>query len=278
MQSLNFLFWNVNRKPIIKEIANIAKHHNIDVLLLAECNFNLASLLLELNSETVEYELPNPIFQNNRIKVFTKFSSSFIIPIEDESENRYTCFKIKFPITEEVLVFGVHLPDRRNNQSESISSHAGRIARRVKEIEKEQNLYNTVVVGDFNMNPSDVGMIDAESFHAIMDSEIAKNKSRIVSKKEYDYFYNPMWSLHGDIGNNVAGSYYYKNAELVNYHWNVFDQVLIRPSLIDSFDKESLKILDNDGAKTLLKKNTIPDGDNYSDHLPLIFTLNFVIK
>ncbi len=55
MQSLNFLFWNVNRKPIIKEIANIAKHHNIDVLLLAECNFNLASFLLELNSETVEY-------------------------------------------------------------------------------------------------------------------------------------------------------------------------------------------------------------------------------
>lgn len=56
-----------------------------------------------------------------------------------------------------------------------------------------------------------------------------------------------MWSLHGDIGNNVTGSYYYKNAELVNYHWNVFDQVLIRPSLIDNFEKHSLKFVDFDG-------------------------------
>ncbi len=278
MHALNFLFWNINRKPIINEIANIAKHYNIDVLLLAECNLNLASLLLALNSETVEYELPNSIFQNDRIKIFTKFSSRFIFPIEDESENRYTCFKIKFPLLEELLVFTVHLPDRRNNQSESISSHAGRIARRVKEIEKEQMLYNTLVVGDFNMNPSDVGMIDAESFHAIMDSEIVKNKSRIVSKKEYDYFYNPMWSLYGDIGNNVSGSYYYKNAELVNYHWNVFDQVLIRPSLIDSFDKDSLKFIDYDGIKSLLKPTGIPDGEKFSDHLPLIFTLNLSIK
>lgn len=56
-----------------------------------------------------------------------------------------------------------------------------------------------------------------------------------------------MWSLHGDIGNNVTRSYYYKNAELVNYHWNVFDQVLIRPSLIDNFEKHSLKFVDFDG-------------------------------
>jgi exonuclease III len=277
MQSLNFLFWNTNRKPLIREIANIAKHNNIDVILLAEHNLNDAELLLELNAESVDYHLPNPIFQNNRIKVFTKFSNKFIIPVADESENRFTCFKIKLPIIEEILVFGVHLPDKRNNQSESVSSYAGRMARRIKEIEKEQSLANTVVVGDFNMNPSDSAMIDAESFHAIMDSEIVKNKSRIVSAKEYDYFYNPMWSLHGDIGNNVAGSYFYKNSELVNYHWNVFDQVLLRPSLIDNFEKDSLKLLDSDGVKTLLKKGGTPN-EIYSDHLPLIFTLNLNLK
>lgn len=278
MQALNFLFWNINRKPLVKEIANIAKHHNIDVILLAECLLNNADLLLELNSKSVDYELPNPIFQSNRIKVFTKFSQNFIIPIEDESENRFTAFKIKFPIIEEILVFGVHLPDLRNNQLESVRSAAGRIARRVKEIEKEQNLNSTIIVGDFNLNPSDSAMIDSESFHAIMDSDIAKNESRIVSNKEYDYFYNPMWSLHGDIGNNVSGSYFYKNAEQVNYHWNVFDQVLIRPSLVDNFSKESLKFIDFDGDKSLLKKSGIPNKDKYSDHLPLVFTLNLDLK
>lgn len=277
MQSLNFLFWNTNRKPLIKEIANIAKYHNIDVILLAEHNLNDVDLLLELNSESLDYHLPNPIFQSNRIKVFTKFDNHFIIPVANELDNRFTCFKIKFPIIEEILVFGVHLPDGRNYQPDSIRSYAGRIARRIKEIEKEQNLTNTIIVGDFNMNPSDAGMVDAESFHAIMDSEIAKKESRIVSNKQYDYFYNPMWSLYGDIGNNVAGSYFYKNAEPVNYHWNVFDQVLLRPSLIDNFEKDSLRFVDSDGEKSLLTKRGIPD-EKYSDHLPLIFTLNLDLK
>ena len=276
MQSLNFLFWNTNRKPLIKEIANIAKYHKIDVILLAEHNLNDVELLWELNSEYIEFESQNHIFQGDKIKIFTRFSPNFIIPIEEA--NRYVCFRIKFPIGEELLVFVVHFPDNRNNQPNSIQSFAGRIARRVKEIEREQNLTNTIVVGDFNMNPSDAGMIDAESFHAIMDSEIAKSQSRVVSNQEYDYFYNPMWSLHGDIGNNVAGSYFYKNAELINYHWNVFDQVLLRPSLIDNFEKENLKFIDSDGDKTLLKANGTPDGKKYSDHLPLIFTLNLDLK
>jgi exonuclease III len=275
MQALNFLFWNTNRKPLIKEIANIAKHNNIDVILLAEHNLNDVDLLLELNSEQSEYEFQNPVFQSDKFKVFTKFSFHFIVPIEQE--DRFICFKIKQPIGEELLIILIHLPDKRNNQPESIRSYAGRMARRIREIELEQNLNNTIVVGDFNMNPSDIGMVDAESFHAIMDSEVAKKESRIVSKEKYDYFYNPMWSLHGDVGNNVSGSYFYKNAELVNYHWNVFDQVLLRPSLIDNFEKDSLKLLDSDGEKSLLKKGGLPN-EKYSDHLPLIFTLNLNLK
>lgn len=242
--------------------------------MLAEHNLNDIDLLLELNSESADYEIPSPIFKNSRIKIITKFSADLVIPVADEKNNRYTSFKIKLSDSEEILVFGIHLPDNRNNKSESINSYAGEVARAIKDIEKGKNLYKTIVVGDFNMNPYDKGMVDASSFHAIMDSEIVKKGSRIVSNKKYDYFYNPMWSLHGDIGNNVAGSYFYKNAELINYHWNVFDQVLIRPSLIDNFDKNSLKFIDFDGVKNLLKKGGLPN-EKYSDHLPLTFTLNF---
>ncbi len=274
MQSLNFLFWNTNRKPLIKEIANIAKNNNIDVILLAEHNLNDVDLILELNLESIEYYLPNPIFQNSRIKVFTRFDNDFIIPIKVDSENRYTCFKIKQSSFQELLVFGVHLPDRKNSTPASISAYGRRLAAKVKEIEKQQNLNNTIVIGDFNMNPSDESLISAGDFHAIMDCEIAKKVSRIVSNTEYDYFYNPMWSLYGDIGNNVAGSYYYNKEGLVSNHWNVFDQVLFRPSLIDNFEKDSLKFVDSDGKKSLLKKGKIPN-EKYSDHLPLIFTLKF---
>ncbi|MFC0184053.1 Endonuclease/Exonuclease/phosphatase family protein [Pseudarcicella hirudinis] len=278
MQELNFLFWNLNQKPLVEEIANIAKHYNIDVLIFAEFNIKPTDLLLELNINVVNYFLPNPLFQNKKIKVFTKFHNNFIIPIEDESDNRFSCFKIALPLLEEVLIFGVHFPDRRNNQPDSISSYACRVARKIKKIEVERNIDRTIVVGDFNMNPFERGMVDAEGFHAIMDSKITENNHRVVSEEEYHYFYNPTWSLHGDVGNNVSGSYFYKNAELVNYHWNVFDQVLIRPSLINSFKKETLKFIDSDGEKSLLKANGIPNNKCFSDHLPLFFTLNIPTK
>lgn len=277
MQSLNFLFWNTNRKPLIKEIANIAKYNNIDVILLAEHNLNDVDLLLELNSESADYHLPNPIFQSKRIKVFTKFDSHFIIPIADELDNRFTCFKIKLPVIKELLIFGVHLPSRTHTSTASISDNARELASRVKEIEINLNSNNTIVVGDFNMNPSDDSLIGARDFHAVMDSKIAKKIFRTVSGKRRDYFYNPMWSLYGDIGNNVAGSYYYNQEGLVSNHWNVFDQVLLRPPLIDNFDKDSLRFVDSDGEKTLLIKGGVPN-DQYSDHLPLIFTLNLNLK
>lgn len=277
MQALNFLFWNTNRKPLIKEIANIAKYNNIDVILLAEHNLNDVDLLLELNSESFEYYLPNPIFQSDRIKIFTKFDNHFIIPVADEFDNRFTCFKIVLPPIEELLVFGVHLPSRKHASPASISANARELASKVKEIEKILNLNNTIVVGDFNVNPSDESIIGAGDFHAVMDSKIAKKMSRTVSGEKRDYFYNPMWSLHGDVGNNVAGSYYYNQEGLVSNHWNVFDQVLFRPSLIDNFEKDSLRFVDSDGEKTLLTNRGLPS-NKYSDHLPLIFTLNLDLK
>ena len=221
MQQLNFLFWNTNRKPLIKEIANIAKHNSIDVILLAEHNLNDVDLLLELNSESADYHLPNPIFQSNRIKVFTKFDNHFIIPVADELENRFTCFRVNLPAIEELLIFGVHLPSRKHASPASISANARELASKVKETENSLNLSNTIVVGDFNMNPSDESLIGGGDFHAVMDSNIAKKISRIVSGEKRDYFYNPMWSLHGDIGNNVAGSYYYNKEGLISNHWNV---------------------------------------------------------
>ena len=46
-----------------------------------------------------------------------------------------------------------------------------------------------------------------------------------------------MWSLYGDLYHEPVGTYYYKNAELVNYQWNIFDQILMRPKLINKFDR-----------------------------------------
>jgi hypothetical protein len=52
----------------------------------------------------------------------------------------------------------------------------------------------------------------------------------------------------------------------------MFDQVLLRPGLIDSL--VTLEILDSDGSHSLLARDNAPDKDHLSDHLPIIFELD----
>jgi hypothetical protein len=51
--------------------------------------------------------------------------------------------------------------------------------------------------------------------------------------------------------------------------------VLLRPDLLPYFDNESLEILTSDGEQSLLSANGLPDTSVASDHLPLVFGLNF---
>lgn len=45
------------------------------------------------------------------------------------------------------------------------------------------------------MNPFEKGLIKANGLNAVMDSSIAKKKSRKVQGKSYKFFYNPMWGF-----------------------------------------------------------------------------------
>ncbi len=142
MQTLNFLFWNLNSKNLVDEIGNIAATKGVDILILAECEgLSDSELLLKLNEKETRYSANNPASLCKKIKIFTRFSYNLIPP-----------------------------------------------------------------------------------------------------------------KMEGD-------------------RWNIFDQVLIRPSLIANFVQESINILDNDGVKSLITKKRYPNKQQYSDHLPSFFTL-----
>ena len=64
----------------------------------------------------------------------------------------------------------------------------------------------------------------------------------------------------------------YNPSGITNYFWHTFDQVLIRPSLIKTFDFDKLQIIDNIGNINLIKNGKI--SNQYSDHLPLMITLD----
>lgn len=276
MVKINFLFWNTGTKQnCLEEISNLAEKNHVDILILAENRAPAAELLLSLNRNSTEFYPEHPRSQCEKIRVFTKFHYNFIEPIFETP--RYSIRKLTSPLFSDVNLICVHLPDSMNNTLESRSEVASLLKTKIDEIEQQQKHKNTIVVGDFNMNPFDPGLVKANGLHAVMSTEIARNISRTVTNIDYEYFYNPTWSLFGDIGNKIPGSYYYKRAELVCYHWNIFDQVLIRPSLIKAFDKTSIKFLHHDGYKKIITRDGNPNKQKYSDHLPLFFTFNFDI-
>jgi hypothetical protein len=48
----NFLFWNIKQNRIEEIIASIARRHEVDVLILAECRIPVDAMLAALNSES----------------------------------------------------------------------------------------------------------------------------------------------------------------------------------------------------------------------------------
>lgn len=230
-------------------------------------------VLCEIDSENHKYlskhllgfepSLPMP---NNRTYLFHKKECK-INKIKDG--NYYSAFIIKEK-SNTVLLITVHLPSRIYRTDSEIGIQASLVKREIEVLEEQHNTVNTIIVGDFNLNPFSDGMVSIDGFHAVMCLNTALKKKRTVDKKEYRYFFNPMWVILGNPEYTVLGTYYHhKNP--ISYVWNLFDQVILRPSLIDKFDISQLEIVTTAGEKSLLTEKGLPDSKNFSDHLPLKF-------
>jgi len=82
-----------------------------------------------------------------------------------------------------------------------------------------------------------------------------------------------MWSIRGGANPGPAGTYYHGKGE-VCYFWNAFDQVLVRPALLDALDPDGVAIPTRLKDVSLLTPRGRPDANAASDHLPLAFSLN----
>lgn len=273
---INFLSWNIHKKNLIPRIVNLVDTHDIDIILLLENSTNISSLLLELNKNSkgkIFYQsMPILDLNKNRITLISRFNNTELIPILDSE--KIAIRKLKIQGYKEILISLVHFISKQNMSSDSQFSEAIKHLNYILDNEKSVKHDRTVVFGDFNMNPFEKGMVSADSFNAVISRNIAKKESRVVQGKNYKYFYNPMWHFFGDIDPTPIGTYHYNSSDHINYSWNIFDQVLIRPSLIDAFQEKKIKILDSDGKTSLLNKNSLPDTKSGSDHLPIIFSLD----
>ena len=148
-----------------------------------------------------------------------------------------------------------------------------KLAEEIRSAENSRKHQRTILVGDFNMNPFEAGMVAAGGLHGVMSRETALRSNRVVQGSPYPFFYNPMWSHFGDFPSGPPGTMYYERAEDICFFWGLFDQVLIRPELVAHFDGASLRVLTEAGERKLVSDKGRPLKEA-SDHLPIVFSLS----
>lgn len=232
------------------------------MVLLAEYAANADELINKLAARDIDMLQYGSC--SERIKMFGRIEN-----IQYRMDSDHAVIRI---INDKDILCCIHLNSKIYSDHEEIREiHMDQIIKDVQNVERELQSENTIVVGDFNINPYDASLINARHFHGIPIYEEAKRKSRIIAGKEFYMFYNPMWNLLGD-AQEPYGTYYYAGNDPINTYWNIYDQVIIRPALRARFVENSLRIIKETKTRFLLDSNGHPD-KKISDHLPIVFEI-----
>jgi hypothetical protein len=276
---LTCLFWNFKCSWRNKEAiaARLAVHHGVDILVLAESGADPELLLSELRRSDPAYQMPSR--QHYRFQIFTKFPGSQLKHFREH--DRMSIRKLCLPGRREVLFGVIHFYDRRNHDRDVQHSLSREVYSTLHEAENAAGHCRTVLVGDFNMNPFDKGMIDPNGgFGAMLNVTLAsRHTSGAMGKSRR--FYNPMWTRLGQDPPAPPGTHYWKGgADPFNVFWHSLDQVLVRPTLIasGSFRDSDFRILTSIPGEGAIPVELVRSTGKHweiqvSDHLPIIFKL-----
>ncbi|MSR92269.1 hypothetical protein [Inconstantimicrobium porci] len=266
---MNYLFWNVHKNKNINNIlCKIIINNNIDIVALAEYDGD-GTQLLEMLSEKSFYLYEVPKIACNRISIFTKYNANKINHLKET--DHYTLKLIPHESLGEHIIAFVHLSSNMYKDDYDKIVELSSLRNAIENEENKFNTSNSIIVGDFNMNPFEKPIVLASATHALSSRNVVEKLKRVIDKQEYKMFYNPMWNLLGD-ESWPPGTYYYSNSSQIAYFWHMFDQVIIRPQLINNFDFNELHILTKVDSINLINKNKIPD-KTISDHLPILFRI-----
>lgn len=266
------LFWNMNGRNLERTCARLAHLHRASVVVLAEC-VRSGVVLKALNpaGTSARYFLSgNP--KPSRVEVFTTLH-----PAEFEtlrSEKHFAMHALQVPGAQELLLCSAHMLSKREASDRKQDELLEDLAKAIVEVETERGHTRTMLIGDLNANPFQYGVYSPKGLHAVSSRRIAARGHRRV-KRDYPFFYNPMWRFLGDNGPHPPGSYFWAKAEHDNLFWYTLDQALLRPALLPYFQTDDVAILTHDGVASFASADGRPNADVASDHFPIRIGLDY---
>lgn len=227
---MKFAFWNVHQnKAINNYIVDLIYENGIDIIVLAEYNDNDQKMINQLIEKGIYMK---KYLTSGCDRIIMYGSIQKVMPA---NQNKYYSIQI---IDNKYILYGMHLPSRiYSDHQERRNIVIDMIVADINELEIKLKLNNTIMLGDINENPYDSGCLNATKFHGISSGEDAGKESRLIMGKTFKMFYNPMWNLFGDFS-YPPGTYYHNGSEPINSFWNIYDQVMIRPSMRKCFVKK----------------------------------------
>lgn len=290
------MFWNYRYGGPDKEelLARLIQAEAVDVVVLVETRIDPSILSYRLEEAGRPFSVPRVPHPDRagvseiradtnkrwaRFEVLAGYlSACFVDWARDEDRIRLRKFKV--PGRVEILLGAIHLPSGLHLERSERKSAADSVARVVRQAQRDKSVGHerTILVGDFNLNPFDDGMIFPSGFGAMMTKGLVR-KSRPSPGEFSGRFYNPTWSRLGrEWPEAPPGTYYWRNNRELNTYWNWIDQVLVGADLLDHFSPDRLRILTSipgpAGPRPLIRETPKHWSVEISDHLPLIFDVD----
>lgn len=270
-------FWNISRKNLSDSIVDFVLERQVDVLFLAEAT---SETVLEFLKKS-RYFIKNRTFYQldsglTKIHLLTSYGiSAFHNKQHLHKSPRWLVYQLLLPNIISLNLISVHFHSKVNWSPSSLSLECTNLSRDIAIIEKNTNCDNTILIGDFNMNPFEDGIVAANGLNAIQDLDYTDyQKKRNIDNISYKYFYNPMWNFFGDY-RKPYGTHYCRVPGHISNEWNIYDQIIIRPGLKNYLKgKDFVEIISRIKGEKITKAFERPDKKNYSDHLPVILKLN----
>lgn len=303
---LKILYWNLKRKGsvLLRQIQSLAQ--SVDILILSELKMpkdSFRTIIQEIVDTTsleclsiyddkkdwmlffahtgrkydIEYIDSYDQLRAGDLVGDKSVEESFDFADYLQRNRRMLLFKVTYS-GKSFILGGLHFPSKMYTSATKQKDIAVQFKRSIDKIEEKMGL-SSIVIGDFNMNPFELGMIHRESFHALPSIELSKEKKYFYDNT-YSPFYNPSWIKLGDVEfdgkrfkKRPSGSFFSKASSDIEYYWYLFDQVILRYDLSPYFNFHEFKYLTTIDDISLVNDDLTPNDKEYSDHLPLQIAL-----